>query len=446
MKKFAFLFFLTIGILISLPNQSLAAENLQKKIDSLEGGAVLRLENKTYEGNITINKPVEIIGQKGTVIKGDRTGNVISVRSPNVKIRNLTVINSSLDRNSPEEYAAIKVYTNHNLIDGVTIKHSFHGIYLSQAHHNTIKNCHITGLGKGQIANQGNGLHIYYANDNVLKNNVVQATRDGMFFDYANGNSIINNKISDTRYGLHYMYSDRNSFEDNTFTFNTGGAAIMNSNDIDLKNNKFIFNYGYKSFGLLLLQAQNTAIEDNIFFLNQRGLYLDQATNSSIKGNKIMKNQIGIELWASSNEQVFSLNDIEENIIPVATLGGEGRNSWSDKGKGNYWGNSFPVLDLNQDGIGDEPVAYQSSLYELIEDQELTYLFLKSPATQIYEKLNQFFHQDKRMFEDPHPLVKKEEINLGWFGWLIAGMILFVILIKGRQWICITFGRNGRKI
>lgn len=447
MKKHLLFLFMLLLIAALNPNKSIASENLQAMIDTLDEGAVLELENKTYEGNIVIDKSIEIIGKENTVIQGDRTGNVISVRAPHVKIRNLIVTNSSLNRNSSEEYAAIKIHTDHNLIDSVTIKHSFHGIYLSQAHHNTVQNSDITGLGKGQIANQGNGLHVYYANNNILKNNKVRSTRDGMFFDYANGNEILGNEISETRYGLHFMYSNENYFNGNTFTFNTGGAAIMQSNGNKLSNNEFIFNYGHKSFGLLLLSSNQTLVENNTFFLNQRGLYIDQATNNSFKGNSIIKNQIGIEIWASSNDQVFTLNEIDENTIPVAALGGSGRNQWSKDQQGNHWGTSFPVIDLNQDGIGDEKISYQSSLYELIGDQELTYLFLKSPAIAVYEKMNQFFHNQKTMFEDEHPLVKDDaQVNYNWIWLTIVGLIIIaVILQKGRHSLCITFGRNGKK-
>ncbi|MFO1442126.1 nitrous oxide reductase family maturation protein NosD [Bacillus sp. Bva_UNVM-123] len=447
MKKNMLLLFMMMVIVIAIPKHSLASENLQAIIDELDDGAVIHLENKTYEGNIVINKAIEIIGDKETVIKGDGTGNVISVRASHVKLRNLTVTNSSLSRNDSEEYAAIKVYTDHNLIDTVTIKHFFHGIYLSQAHFNTVRNATIEGQGKGVIAKQGNGLHIYYANDNVLENNRITGTRDGMYFDYAYRNQILNNNISETRYGLHYMYSHDNYFEGNTFTFNTGGAAIMQSDRNVLKHNDFIFNYGHKSFGLLLLSGNDTTIEDNTFFLNQRGLYIDQSTNNVIKHNRIVKNQIGVELWASSNDQIFTLNDIEENTIPAVTLGGQGRNYWSEDNKGNYWGKSFPVLDLNQDGVGDGPITYQSSLFELIEDQELTYLFLKSPAIAVYEKMNQFFDKDKTMFEDPFPMVKTSNFHYHWLLYALGGIsiIILIIIWKGRHQLCTIFGRNGRK-
>lgn len=423
----------------------MAAESLQALIDSMKEGAVLQLENKTYEGNIVIHKPLTMIGSEKTVIKGDGTGNVISVKAPNVKLSKLTVTHGSMNRNSAEEYAAIKIYTNNNTVEHIRIRHSFHGIYLSQAHHNKIRYNDIKGLGKGEIAAQGNGLHIYYANDNLLEHNTIDGTRDGMFFDYANNNHSYENNISNTRYGLHYMYSDENIFKRNIFTMNQGGAAIMNSNQLKLEDNQFIVNYGNQSFGLLLLQANDNYIAHNTFYMNQRGLYIDQATRNTIKGNRMIQNQIGIELWASSNDQSFTMNKLSENTIPAVTLGGQGeRNTWSKNGKGNDWGGAFPLTDLNQDGIGDFPVIYHSSLHQLIEEQELTSFFLKSPAITIYEKINATLNNDEIMFKDPHPLAAaKGSSKVIWF--VVAGLAAGLILLKGRHQLCITFGRNGRK-
>jgi nitrous oxidase accessory protein len=446
MKKMTLFLFVFSLFLFMKPEKNMAAENLQAIIDSMKEGAVLKLENKTYAGNIVINKPLTMIGEAKTVIKGDGTGNVISVKAPHVKLSQLTVTGGSMDRNSSEEYAAIKIYTDDNVVEHVTIRDSFHGVYLSKAHENTIRYADIKGMGKGEIAAQGNGIHVFYANDNLLEHNTVDGTRDGMFFDYANRNKSYDNNITNTRYGLHYMYSDENIFKRNVFTMNTGGAAVMNSNHLKLEDNQFIINYGNQSFGLLLLQANDNDISNNTFYMNQRGLYIDQATRNTFKSNRIIQNQIGIELWASSNEQTFTLNRISENTIPAVTLGGNSENNaWSKDGKGNDWGEGFPLTDLNQDGIGDFPVIYHSSLHQLIEEQELTNLFLKSPAISIYEKINATLKDDEVMFQDSHPLAAAKAQHSLILYLVIAG-VAALIFRKGRHRLCIIFGKNGRKI
>ncbi|RSD27211.1 nitrous oxide reductase family maturation protein NosD [Mesobacillus subterraneus] len=444
MKKILWLLLLFSAFIFT--EKGTAAENLQAVINSAKDGSVIKLEDKIYAGNIVIDKPLTLMGTNETLIEGDGKGNVISVRAPGVTISDLKVSKGGMDRNSAEEYAAIKIYTDGNVLRNIGIDESFHGIYLSKAHNNTIENVRVKGLGKEEIAAQGNGLHVYYSNGNLLINNYVVGTRDGMFFDYANDNKVIGNEITKTRYGLHFMYSDRNEFKNNIFTFNTGGAAIMHSNQLKLKNNQFIFNYGHRSFGLMLLSANQNDIENNTFYMNQRGLYIDQSTDNLIKSNQIFQNQIGIELWASSNEQVFTENKIEENTIPAVTLGGSGRNDWSQEGTGNNWGTSFPLLDLDQNGVGDSPAIYKSSLYELIEDQELVYLFLKSPAIKVYEKMNQLMDNEKTMFEDQHPLTDSEKPNFYLSGLVIFAVIISAIIVKRRKLLCISFGRNGRKI
>ncbi|WP_053361137.1 nitrous oxide reductase family maturation protein NosD [Bacillus sp. FJAT-27251] len=417
---------LLLLILLAPYRPGAAQGDLQALIDAAEAGATIQLEAATYHGNIVIDKPLVLLGKDGTIIEGDRTGNVISVTAEGVTLDGFAVKNSSMDRNSPEEYAAIKVYSNRNTLKNLSISDSFHGIYLSKAHENTIDHVVVLGSGKEEIAGQGNGLHIYYSNGNTLSNNEIEGTRDGMFFDYANDNVMHRNSISKTRYGLHFMYSNQNEFKNNIFTFNTGGAAIMHSNGLKLEDNQFVFNYGHRSFGLLLLSANDNHIENNTFYMNQRGLYIDQATRNLITRNKIQQNQIGIELWASSNDQVFTGNEISDNTLPAVTLGGTGRNSWSQDGTGNMWGSTFPLLDLDQDGIGDSKAVYQSALFQQIEEQELTYLFLKSPAISIYEKMNELFGNGKVMFEDDHPLAAGNGPEWFWPGLLIGAAALLI--------------------
>jgi nitrous oxidase accessory protein len=421
-------FLLGIIILLFTPIEINSADNeLQQLINETPENGVLELEGKTYEGNIVITKPITIKGQKNTVIKGEQKGNVVEVKASNVRVENLTVMNSEMDRNSGEEYAAIKIFEDNNTITNVIVKDSFHGIYLSQAHGNEISNVTVYGLQNGEIGGQGNGIHLYYSNQNILANNQIVGTRDGIFFDYSNENQILQNDISHTRYGLHFMYSNQNMFNENSFTFNTAGAAIMFSYENTLMNNEFSLSQGMRSFGLLLQASDDNLIKDNLFIQNLRGIYMDQSNQNRLEENIIMKNQIGVEIWSSSAGQIFTKNTFDHNITNVLALGGEGNNAWSENGIGNNWSNSFPLLDLDQNGIGDHPVSATSSLYSLVEEQELTLLFLKSPSIQIYEKMNEVLNQDKVMFQDDYPIVA-EKIK---FSSAFAGIILSVLGFVG---------------
>ncbi|WP_134699345.1 nitrous oxide reductase family maturation protein NosD [Ammoniphilus sp. YIM 78166] len=419
---------LTAGLFCALFTASpvQASADLQRLVDQTEEGGVLTLPaTAVYEGNVVIDKPMTLRGEDGTVIRGDGKGNVITIKAPGVRIERLHVTGSSFSRNSEEEYAAIKVMSDGNILKNLTITNSYHGIYLSAAHYNQITQTTIMGQGAQEIAGQGNGIHVYYSNHNQFNHNTISHMRDGMFFDYSNDSQVIANRVSHNRYGLHYMYSDRNVLAENEFSFNVGGATLMHSKSIRLEKNRFTLHQGTRSFGAMVQACDDSEITDNVFFYNQRALYIDQSQRNRISGNQLMNNHVGIELWASSAGQFFSDNHFERNTAPVLLIGGQSTNHWSENGKGNRWGNDYPMMDLNQDGIGDLPVQYSSTLYKLIEENELVYLFLNSPAVRVYELLGRFSQNHMVMMEDPHPLMPlKRSLPLRW-------MVLGIATIMG---------------
>ena len=109
---------------------------LQELIDQTPSNGTLLLEDKTYRGNVVISKPITIKGSDNTHIKGDGTGNVILIKEPGhgVRLENLKISHGSLSRNSLEEYSALKVLSDRNVLKDLAISDSFHGIYLSGAH------------------------------------------------------------------------------------------------------------------------------------------------------------------------------------------------------------------------------------------------------------------------------------------------------------------------
>ncbi|WP_339253021.1 nitrous oxide reductase family maturation protein NosD [Sporosarcina sp. FSL W8-0480] len=396
---------------------------LQPLIDQTKANGELILDAAIYEGNVVISKPITIKGKKGTVIKGDKTGNVIEIRSDSVVLDTFSVEGSGMDRSSHEEYSAIRVIANGAIMRNLNISDSFHGIYLNKTSDTTISNVDIVGKGTGEIANQGNGIHIARSSNNHIDHSRIKQTRDGIYVEYSNGNVITDNTITDTRYGLHYMYSNNNEFKRNSFIKNVGGAAIMQSDHILLEENKFSFNQGSRSFGLIVQTSRDIHVLNNEFHLNQRGLYLEQSTSNVIEGNEFFQNQIGIELWTSSTAHVFVKNEFRKNRIHALTVGGESNNDWFRNGEGNFW--NMPMFDFDKNGVGDEPFEYTSSLGELVESNELAYLFLSSPAITIFEKANELLTSYKVMAYDKYPLMSDR--NDKGFTWIVVAALLLAI-------------------
>ncbi|ESU34365.1 hypothetical protein G3A_01030 [Bacillus sp. 17376] len=422
-----------VWILSTLPVS--ADVSLQQLIDETPINGELILENRQYDGNIEITKPITIIGEKGTTIRGDGKGNVVLVKASNVTMKNLTIEHGSLNRSSDEEYSGIRTMGEHNQFINLVIHDVYHGLYINSSNHTLVKNVKVTGQGTGKLGSQGNGIQLVRTSNNIIEDSTISKTRDGIYVEYADKNEIRNNYVSETRYGLHYMYSNDNTFYRNRFNKNTGGAAIMHSKNILLKENQFSFNQGSRSFGLIIQTSTSNTVLDNEFYLNQRGIYLEQSTQNKIEGNKFFHNDIGVELWTTSTSQVFTKNHFEQNIANVLTIGAESYNQWNLNGMGNYWGTELSVLDLDQNQIGDSPVEYRSSLYKLVEDNELAYLFLKSPAIKIYEKINEVLSTQKVMVVDEFPLIEKEKKSVPW-------MLLFIPALAIAGWIFIKKRRS----
>src|SRR5690625_5024916 len=105
-----------------------ASTTLQRLIDEKKAGETLELEAKVYEGNVVIDKPMTIIGQKGTIIQGDETANVVEIESDDVTLDTLEVKGSGMSRSSREEYSGVRVMGNGTVLKNITVKESFHGV------------------------------------------------------------------------------------------------------------------------------------------------------------------------------------------------------------------------------------------------------------------------------------------------------------------------------
>lgn len=433
-KKYFFLFSVIVFIMLfDFPTVLAAEDNLQQLIDETPEGEVLELDAVTYEGNIVISKPISIMGKEGTRIKGDSSANVIEIESEDVTIDNVHVSHSGLSQSAQEEYSGIRIMANNVTLNHLTITDVFHGIYISRAQDITIDNAHIVGQDSESFAKQGNGIAIIRGKHTTITNSFIEKTRDGIFVEYADNNVILNNRVTKTRYGLHYMYSDNNTFKENEFVGNIGGAAIMHSDHLLLENNTFSYNHGSRSFGLIVQSSRDLQILKNNFYLNQRGLYLEQATSNRIEENRFFKNQIGIELWTSSTAHTFINNHFNKNNMDVATIGGKSFNEWFERGVGNYW--YKPMFDLDGDGVGDRPYQYTSAIGGLLEENELAYLFLNSPAINIYEVTKSITSTQRIMAEDHYPLLN-EQSNTNTLWWVLLIIVIFIgamIIVRKRR-------------
>ncbi|MDQ8202221.1 NosD domain-containing protein [Pelagicoccus sp. SDUM812003] len=414
----------TLAALFACP---LFGASLQERIDAAEADAELLLPAGEYQGPILIEKPLTLRGELGAKLIGNGDSSVLTINANNVTIVSLHISRSG--RSLEKDHSAIFVQGNGVFLKGNTIEQSLHGIYLKEAQNCRIEDNVIRGqttkrvpiddpIAKGLEAEadglctiridanqRGNGIHLWNATGNVLKNNTISDTRDGIYFSFSHETRVTGNTIRNVRYGLHYMYSDYNTFENNRFEQNAAGAAIMYSEGLLVRNNTFTNNAGYRAYGVLVQSVDKTAFIGNTISRNTVGLYLENSNDNTLRSNQFQRNYVGVRLSSSSAKNTFTENGFQGNLHPVESDELSSSNRWAANGRGNRWPSSQPV-DLDGDGAGELPHRQADLLGPHRRDFPMIGLLSESP----FLKLLSFVHARASLpgvpaIEDPAPLV-----------------------------------------
>ena len=338
------------------------ANILQDAIDNAKSGSKLQLPNGVYKGNIIINKPLIIEGQsKKTFIEGDNNGTVVTITSPFVTIKNLTIRGSGAEHERVDAGVAIKKAHHCNIID-CHLEDVLFGIDLQEVHDSNISKNFITSK-PFELGLRGDAIRLWYSVDNTLTHNYITKSRDFVVW-YSHGNLIADNYGEYGRYSLHFMYTGKNIVKNNTFKHNSVGIFFMYSKDTVATGNTIENSIGTTGLGIGLKDCSNYTIKNNKILYNARGLYIDRSpfepeTKNYISNNLILYNSEGVHFHSLSLHNVFKGNTIKGNIESVVNDSYNTKvtqNEWD----GNYWGD-YEGFDRDRDGIGDTP--YQVYYY-----------------------------------------------------------------------------------
>ena len=389
------------------------AATLQERIHAAAPGETIHVKAGVHPGPIIINKSLMLIGEPGAEIRGNGTGKVVTIDAGYVTLRGLRIAGSGLQLSDDD--AAVFVTGNRATIENCVIADSLHGIYLKKVSGAQILNNRIQGKtalaastepvekGIGQSAEncdttlvsnrRGNGIHQWNCEGNLIRDNEISDTRDGIYFSFTNNSRVENNRIHHVRYGLHYMYSDRNIFENNTFAENAAGAAIMFSKELVVRGNRFISNRGHRAYGLIFQSSDRSRLEQNEISENAVGLSFNQCNANTIVGNRVTNNYIGLRVGSNSDDNQFTQNIFAHNLHPIETGGSDVSGTrWFVSGVGNFWSDAFE-LDLDHDGINDLPHRELDLLSVLRRDFPAISFLSDSPAL----KLLRFAHEQSAL-------------------------------------------------
>jgi nitrous oxidase accessory protein len=342
-----------IAIVLSLP---LFSNALQEAINNAEAGSKLELPAGVYKGNIVINKPLIIDGiNQKAIIQGDGNGTVISITSPNVTLKNLSIRHSGAQHERVDAGVALKKASGSKVIN-CKITDVLFGIDMQESHNCRIENNYITSK-PFSLGLRGDAIRLWYSNDNILRKNFITKSRDFVVW-YSHGNLIEENFGEYCRYSLHFMYTGKNIVRNNTYEHNSVGIFFMYSQDTIATGNIVKNSLGTTGLGIGLKDASNYTIKNNTLIYCARGFYIDRSpfqpgTKNFIENNKILYNAEGVHFHSLSIANEFRGNILKgniENIINDSYNTKVEKNLWD----GNYWDN-YEGFDKDGDGIGDTP-------------------------------------------------------------------------------------------
>ncbi len=404
----------TIAASLLLLSSLLSANNvLQEAIDQAKAGSRLALPAGVYRGNIVINKPLILDGKdQRAIIEGDGKGTVITITASGVTVENVTIRHSGAE---------------HERVDA--------GVALKKAEQITIKNCKIIdclfGIDMEQISRskiignyieskpfdlglRGDGVRLWYSNDNHLSNNHLYKSRDFVVW-YSHGNLIENNLGEYGRYALHFMYTGKNIVKNNAYKHNSVGIFFMYSQDTTATGNLIQNSLGTTGLGIGLKDASNFVLKNNTIIYCARGLFIDRSpyepgTVNIIADNKVIYNSEGIHFHSLSLHNQFTNNTFKGNIENVIN---DSYNTKVTENKfdGNYW-DDYEGFDKNNDGVGDGPYnyfAYADKVWLLNPNIKF---FYGSPVISILNFLAKLapFSEPVLLLSDKHPKMHEGEV------------------------------------
>jgi nitrous oxidase accessory protein len=373
-------------------------------------GDVIRVGPGTYDGNLVLDKAVDLEGVGNPLIRGTGSGSVVIIKASGCTLRGFRIEHSGASL--MDEDSGVLLHSSGNRIFDNRLSDILFGIYFFNSNGNVVGGNVIRGRTEVEQGERGAGLHFWNCLRNTIEENTITSTRDGMYLQNASESRIRHNRVSNVRYGLHYMYSNDNIFEDNVFENNVAGAAIMYSTRIQLRRNRFVHNRGFSSFGILFQDSTAITAEQNIIADNGSGIFAEALRDSTFRRNLISGNDIAIEMFSSADANEFSENNFIANLAPIHIIGSKTSTRWSVAGRGNYW-SEYDGYDLDGDGVGDVPFHIRN-LYEKLEaNHPRLRLYFQSPAAQALVAAERAFPIMRGASEaDDHPLMRPIDIGV----------------------------------
>ena len=388
------------------------ANALQDAINRAAPFSTIKLQNGIYKGSIFIDKPLTILGiGKSVAIDGDGVGTVITIHSSSVKLINLTIQNSGGQMHELNAAISMKKVSN-ALIRKCKILDSLYGINMDMVQNSLIEENYISSK-KYDIGLRGDGLKLYYSNNNTIRNNTIEAVRD-ITLNYSHNNRFESNTILHNRFGIHIALSKGNELDRNEFRYNSIGIMLMGAKDTNITNNILNSSQGAAGIAVMIGAVSNMLFEKNKVSYNAKALYIDgkekeEGIKRYIIDNEISHNGEAFHFHATIKKNKIVNNRIFGNINDVVKdVAGE----FSDTNivEYNYW-DRYSGFDRDKDGIGDRPHIVYQYADQLWHYNHKIKFFYASPIMTLLNFLSELapFIEPHMIMKDSKPLMRIED-------------------------------------
>jgi len=389
---------------------SLAANALQDAIDHAPAGSIIRLSAGLYRGNLTINKPLTLMGkERGVIIEGEKRGSVITITSSHVRLENLTITNSG-DQIITLDAAIAMNQVSYCTITHCKIRDSLYGIDMkivndSNITHNTISS---NGLEKSM---RGDALKIWYSNRNIITHNTITASRD-VTLVFSNDTRFSDNNITHGRHGFSMERSKRTIIKNNLFRYNSTGIMTMASQDTNITHNQILSCQGAAGIGMIIQGGGKLHFTHNQISYNAKAFYID--TKDHEKGmrrwfeyNTISDNKEAFHFHLTIKNNTIMHNSITGNLDDVIK-DIEGARTAYNRNEKNYW-DHYQGFDGDGDNIGDTPHQIYQYADQLWHYNHKIKFFYASPIMSLLNFLSNLapFIEPHMLLEDRKPIVNK---------------------------------------
>lgn len=360
----------------------------QDLVDKAPAGTILKPPPGIYAGPVVIDKPLTIDGNNQVTIDSGDRGTVMILNASKSTLRGLYLTGSGDSHDSDD--SCLDVRGNNNVIENIRADNCLFGFDFKQSSHNRIVGNEIRSKDR-ELGVRGDGLRLWYSNDNLIENNQIIDSRD-MVAWYSHRNTFRDNLGRRSRYSIHFMFANENIVENNRFYDNAVGVYFMYTEGGVARRNVISHATGATGMGIGFKEASGTVIEDNEIIYCGVGIGSDLSpfqpdSSIEIRGNRFAYNGIGILFNSETGGNNLRDNLFEGNLTQVSYGGrGDNNNNARNFWEGNYW-DDYQGFDRDGDGFGDAKHDLYAYADQIWIEMPIARFFRSSPVMELLDFL-----------------------------------------------------------